>query len=226
MKKFILRSVLLTISCFGTAIHAEFAKPEANALPNTTANTPAATPGNTPIVDCKYVVPAGTTNVDEAILIQWAEKATKQSFDFKHDMIEKQLIDLKSCFTDSGWQSFNDALQKSGNIAAIKSQKLNVNSAVTGTSTLSKIKDNQWKINMPFEVVYQSEKETIKQSLIVDLMVERKTTGGLGIMQIVVAPQETKTATPSISSTPSASSTPSTTIKDDPANTKKTSTNK
>lgn len=213
MKKFILPSILLTILCSSTALNAENPQPAANSKPNTTT---AITPGNTPVVDCKYIIPAGTSDVDQAILIQWAEKATKQSFDFKHDMIDKQLIDLKSCFTDSGWKSFNDALQKSGNITAIKAQKLNVNSAVTGASTLAKIKDNQWKVNIPVEVVYQNEKENLKQSLVVDLMVERKTTGALGIMQIVVAPQETKTATPSTSPTPSSNTNPSTTTKKTP----------
>ncbi len=195
MKKFILPAVLLTLSCVGTASNAENVRPAPNSLKTITEKTPETTPQ----VNCNYTVPAGTPDIDNAILIQWAESATKQSFDFKHDRLEKQLDELKSCFTDSGWQSFKDALQKSGNVTAIKSQKLNVNSSVTGTSTLSKIKDNQWKVNIPFEVIYQNDKETLKQSLIVDLMVERKTSGQLGVMQIVVAPDETKTTAPNTS---------------------------
>jgi hypothetical protein len=185
MKKFILSSALISFSISGFA---EAPKPAANPATNPAGNTKV----SSAVIDCNYKIPASTAKIEDATLLQWSEKAAKQSFDFKHDMIDKQLVDLKACFTEAGWKSFSDALQKSGNLAAIKSQKLNVNSTLAGNATVAKVKDNEWKINVPLDVVYQNDKETLKQALIVDLLVGRKPTGDLGIMQIVVAPKDTK----------------------------------
>lgn len=153
--------------------------------PETTAS--ATTPSTPPKVDCSFKITPNSL-VDKAIILPWAEKATQQSFDFKYDAIDKQLTALKACYTDQGWQSFNDALQKSGNITAITSQKLTVSTSVSGTSRLTEVKDNQWKVNVPIEVLYQNDKDKITQSLNVDLLVGRKPSGDLGIMQIVVSP--------------------------------------
>ena len=140
-------------------------------------------------VDCSYKTPPQNTHIDQSIVTQWAEKATQQSFDFENESIDKQLAALKACFTDQGWQSFNDALLKSGNLNAIKSQKLAVSSMVNGKSTSSEIKENQWKISIPLQVVYQNDKEKLTQLLTVDLIVGRKiTSGDLGIMQMIASP--------------------------------------
>lgn len=68
-----------------------------------------------PKLDCTYRIPAETTHVEPSLVVQWAIKAVQQSFDFDYNSIDKQMLSLKSCYTDQGWQGFNDALQKSGN---------------------------------------------------------------------------------------------------------------
>lgn len=140
-------------------------------------------------IDCNYRIPAETTRVEQSLVIQWAEKATQQSFDFDHGTMDQQLSTLKACYTDQGWQSFNDALQKSGNMKAIQTQKLMVNGLVDGKSAITEIKENQWKLSIPLQVVYQNEKEKLTQLLNVDLIVGRKTSGDLGIMQIIASPR-------------------------------------
>ena len=158
--------------------------PDAKNASSTTVTPVAAKP-----MDCSYKTPPQTTHIDQSIVTQWAEKATQQSFDFENESIDKQLSALKPCYTDQGWQSFNDALQKSGNLNAIKSQKLAVSSMVNGKSTSSEIKENQWKVSIPLQVVYQNDKEKLTQLLIVDLIVGRKiTSGDLGIMQMIASP--------------------------------------
>ena len=162
----------------------------------TSATTPAKTPMQvTPItppqpIDCNYRIPAETTHIEQALVLKWAEKAAAQSFDFDYSTLDKQLLTLKSCYTDQGWQGFNDALQKSGNLNAIKSQQLMVSSMVNGTPTITELKENQWKVVLPLQVVYQNDKEKLTQPLTINLVVGRKISGDLGIMQMIATPRQ------------------------------------
>lgn len=174
----------------------------------TTTSTPAVTipPVTTPApavvmtppvqtIDCYYKTPITTSHIDAAIISEWSEKATRQSFTLDHSNITPQLAALKSCFTDQGWQSFNDALQKSGNINAMQKQQLNLSSMLDGKSTTTDVRENQWKVSVPLQVVYQNKKEKLTQRLTVDLIVGRKPSGDLGIMQMIASPQQTATST-------------------------------
>ncbi|KTC68262.1 IcmL-like protein [Legionella birminghamensis] len=142
------------------------------------------------VIDCNYRIPAETTQIEQALVIKWASKALQQSFDFDFNTIDQQLASLKNCYTDQGWQSFNDALTKSGNLQAIKAQKLMVSSMIDGQEQVIETKDNQWKITFPLQVVYQNDKEKLTQPLSVYLVIGRKITGDLGIMQMIASPRQ------------------------------------
>lgn len=137
------------------------------------------------VINCSYKIPAETKIVDQNLVKTWSEKATIQAFDFSPDTMDVQLEALKACFTEEGWLGFNSALDKSGNKKAIKTQKLSVSSLINGTVQLSELKENQWKLNLPLQVVYQNDKEKVTQLLNIDLTVGRKITGDLGIQQLV-----------------------------------------
>lgn len=140
-------------------------------------------------LDCNYRIAPSVTTVDQALVLRWAEKATVQSFDFDYNTMDSQLAALKLCYTDLGWQGFNDALQKSGNLNAIKSQQLMVSSMISGPGQITEVKENQWKISLPVQVVYQNNKEKLTQPLTVNLVVGRKVSGDLGIMQMIAMPR-------------------------------------
>ncbi len=181
------------------------------AAPIGTPNSPSSPPQPQ---NCSYRIPAETTHVEQAVVMKWAEKAAEQSFDFDHAKIDNQLSALKTCFTEQGWVGFNDALQKSGNLSAIKSQKLSVSSMINGESKISELKDNQWKVIIPMQVVYQNDKEKLTQPLTINLIVGRKVSGDLGIMQMIAIPQQTtkpttQNETPNAAA-PAASTPPST----------------
>lgn len=175
-------------------------QPVVTTSPAKPGTTPAATPTPaavtpTPVtveqpMNCQYHIPASTTKIETDLVQKWAEKATQQSFDLSAQQLDKQLEALKACYTTQGWQSFYDALQKSGNIKAIQNQNLMVSSMVNGTIDINAAKDNQWKIRIPLQVVYQNENEKLTQVLDIDLLVGRKPTGDLGIMQIIASPHQ------------------------------------
>ncbi|MGQ3891366.1 DotI/IcmL family type IV secretion protein [Legionella sp. CNM-4043-24] len=159
-------------------------------------------------INCLYKMPPKTAHVDPDLVQKWSEKAAQQSFDFDPAKMTEQLSALKACYTEQGWQSFYDALQKSGNIKAIQSQHLMVSSLVDGQIKVTEAKDNQWKVSMPLQVVYQNENEKLTQNLTVDLLVGRKPTGDLGIMQIIASPRQEIEADIKADSVPAASKKP------------------
>ena len=131
-----------------------------------------------------------TAVIEPTLLLQWATAAALQSFHFNPTTLETELLTLKPCYTDLGWQGFNDAWKKSGNIDAIKSKQLTVSSQPDGKATFEAIKDknNQWKVSLPIQVTYQNKQQKIIQRLTVDLTISRQASGDLGIMQLIAVP--------------------------------------
>ncbi|CAM2960379.1 IcmL-like protein [Legionella steigerwaltii] len=217
MKNTLLWGTLFAL--LGTQVHAENTQPVTpppqtpsalKPVPATPTkpgqNLPSVNPAATPAapINCEYKIPPETKTIDQSLVMKWAMKAVTQAFDFNPNNLDAQLQKLQACFTEQGWTGFNTALQKSGNLDAIKSQKLTVSSQVDGQVVVTEAKDNQWKINLPLQVVYQNEKEKVTQLLSVDVTIGRKMTGDLGITQMIAAPRGTVTQEKPQSSTPNA----------------------
>lgn len=186
MRKALLSTALVSILC--SSVHSE----------NTTLPTQTAAPASVPIavqtapvINCNYPIPTTIKTIDETTLSTWASKAVVQSFEFTPSEVDEQLKRLKPCYTDLGWQGFHDALEKSGNIKSIQTQALTVSSQIEGKLTIKPVKENQWKITFPLQVVYQNTKERLTQLLNIDLLIGRKINGDLGIMQIIAIPKDT-----------------------------------
>lgn len=141
-------------------------------------------------MNCDYKIPAGTKTIDSNVVKEWAQKAAVQSFDFDFNSVDQQLSSLQACYTPQGWKGFNEAMDKSGNIKTIKDKQLKVTSQLDGETNFAQMKDNQWKVSMPIQVLYQNDKEKLTQLLNVTLTIGRKTTGELGIMQLIAVPRQ------------------------------------
>lgn len=186
-----MRKLLLPIALANLLHTTVFAAPGESAPATPPPGTPSAS-----VIDCSYRIPADTNNIDQSVIKTWATHAALQSFNFKFDTIDQQITSLKACYTDQGFTGFNDAMQKSGNIATIKSQQLTVNSQVGADVVVMPVKENQWKVTIPLSVLYQNAKEHLSQQLTVELLVGRKMSGDLGIMQMIATPTHTAKATP------------------------------
>lgn len=172
--------------------------PEVQAPKETPApaqTTPASTAVQTKPVNCDFHLAANTTDISTALVVDWAKMAAGRCFDFDYEKLDEQLAALKSCFTERGWQSFNDALQKSGNINAIRSEKLHVNGMPEGKEQVTAIDTNQWKVEFPISVVYQNEQEKITQSLKMMMTIGRKPNGDFGIVQLIASPDKNQAPT-------------------------------
>lgn len=224
MKKTLLWSALFAVLC--NPLQADTTPPSPTAV--NPAPTPSAKPTNNtqsqpvtqtiqpipvqqvapnPVINCDYAIPASTKVIDQTVILTWSEKATVQSFDFDPANIDAQFVTLKNCFTDPGWAGFNSALQQSGNLDAIKSQKLRVSSQIDGKAQITEAKDNQWKVTVPLQVVYQNEQEKVTQLLTINLTIGRKIKGDLGIMQMIASPRTAVGSAPANTTTPASSGT-------------------
>lgn len=187
-----------------------------NGAPINTPSSVSAAPATatpTATIDCSYHIPAEQKKIDSALITQWAEKAALQSFTFTPTTIDSQLETLKACYTEQGWKGFYEALQKSGNVESIKTQSLNVSSQTDGTANINAVKDDQWKVTLPIQVVYQNNKEKVTQHLAVGLLVGRKPNGDLGIMQLVATAKPEENTQPANTNTETpANPTPSTPV--------------
>ncbi|GGI92968.1 DotI/IcmL family type IV secretion protein [Legionella impletisoli] len=164
--------------------------------PATTPEAAAATQANQPI-SCEYKIPPEKTDVSESLIKSWAEFATVKAFELDAPTLDQQMATLEKCFTKQGWEGFKTALDKSGNLKAIQAQNLTVSSQVDGNIVVNPAKENQWKVTIPLEVVYQNQQQRLTQLLSVDVLIGRKVTGDLGIMQMIAIPRvagEAKTA--------------------------------
>lgn len=240
MKNTILWGALITLIGTQVQVHADVAQPASpstqapNTLASPQAQTPpvqslptvnSAQPVPPPVINCDYKIPP-ETKIDQSLVITWSEKAVTQAFDFDPNKLDEQLQKLEACFTEQGWTGFNTALQKSGNLEAIKSQKLTVSSQVMGQAIVTEAKENQWKLNLPLQVVYQNDKEKVTQLLSIDVTIGRKITGDLGIIQMIAAPRNTEKSsnsnTPNTTPSSNSGTTPATTT---PATTTSPTTN-
>jgi len=197
MKKIILRGLFLAFVSTSSLYAADDQQPtnDTNATPDAAAapSTPAqavtqTSPQTPPEINCDYTIPENTKNISKELVLTWAKNAAKQSFNFDHKQITQQITNLQKCYTEQGWKGYSDALEKSGNLTAIKNQNLNVSSTVSGQPTLKDVQENQWKVSIPMQVVYQNDKEKLTQELNVDLLIGRKTDGNLGVMQLIAMP--------------------------------------
>ncbi|HHT0594538.1 TPA: DotI/IcmL family type IV secretion protein [Legionella anisa] len=151
-------------------------------------------------INCNYKIPGEITEINEDLVIKWAEYAATQSFDFNAASLETQLQKLQSCYTAKGWANFKSALEKSGNIQAIKSQDFMMSSKVDGQIKLIRTRNNQWSIELPLQVVYQNKQVKVTQFLNVNLTMGREHTGEFGVSRIIATlkdPVNTNTVTPS-----------------------------
>ncbi len=168
--------------------------PATSSSGSNTTTTPSVAPAETTslnpdTIDCNYHISAKDSVSTQLVKI-WTEKAVVQSFDYSSSNIDYKLQNLKTCFTDVGWVGYTTALDQSGNLSAIRSQKLTVSSQVDSPAVVNLIKDNQWKVSLPIEVVYQNQQDKVTQLLNIEVVIARKVSGDLGIQQIIASPRK------------------------------------
>lgn len=141
------------------------------------------------------LVPLNQPNLQTNALLQWATEAGTAAYTFNFVNYRKSLQDVRQYFTKRGYQNFLKALTDSRNLEAVKTKKLVVSAVPTGAPVVLKEGVTStgryaWQVQFPMLLTYQSASDTIKQSIIVTMLITRIPTleseKGVGIASFVV----------------------------------------
>lgn len=126
-------------------------------------------------------------------VIQWTARALTTAYTLSFANYSQQLNDMKPQFTTDGWESFNQALSRTGFIENLIGGKY-VTSAVpaaapTIVSEGTVLRSYGWRVQMPMTISYRSSGVDQTQSITVEVTVVQRPAvenpSGLGIAQII-----------------------------------------
>lgn len=123
------------------------------------------------------------------LVMEFAQKATIESFTYNHKEKKVQWFELEKCYTQMGWKSFVSAVSRSGNNQSILDEKLFVSAKLAGKPKLLAVNEiaPSWKIMVPVKVKYENETHYLMQDLKVKLVISIEKQH-LGIDQIIATP--------------------------------------
>lgn len=138
------------------------------------------------------LVPLSRPNKTNDAVNQWAADISRKAYSFDFVHWKSQLGDLSQFFTENGYKQFLSALKTSGNVEAVRAKRL-VGAAIANPPVITAegIVNGvyMWKIEVPLQVSYTSAEETINQSLLISMTVERTNTikneHGLAVDQFI-----------------------------------------
>lgn len=158
--------------------------------------TIAATTEGTTTNDVAQKTDLSQPNQSDRAVLAWAnlQAVALYTYDFKNYRSEIQK--LSGSFTDSGWDQFLSALQKSHNLDAVKAKKLIVSAVAAGAPVILQKsvlnKAYSWRVQMPMVVTYKSPGEFTQQKVVVTMLISRTSSVnapiGVAISQFVVGP--------------------------------------
>ena len=67
---------------------------------------------------------ANSSIANDDQVINWATNSVISTYSYNALSYEKQMTDLSSLFTTKGWENFENALKKSGNLESVKKNQL------------------------------------------------------------------------------------------------------
>jgi len=151
---------------------------------------------NTPTsqdIRCTSTVPDYSEKAKLRFIKDWATYVAQNSFSLNHDDLENHLKQLQFCYSSSGWNQFNQALHKSGNLNLINQHHLKANTDVIGPIEVNHHpKYSSWTAMIPMRVVYQNQTQRISQEMNVHLTINQQSDNHLAVIQIVGRPTDKK----------------------------------
>lgn len=157
--------LILSVILIGSIIYkAVFPGEEKFYATMTTGQVVPLSPLDEPVVTNKYI-------------LEWSIRATRAALNLDFVNYSKQLQSASEYFTSSGWSAFSGALDKSGLLEAVKSQKLMM-SAVVPKSPIIRFNGiisgrHIWRISMPVLVTFGSASDQRQRQMDVTMIISR-----------------------------------------------------
>ena len=130
---------------------------------------------------------------------EWVEKATTSTMTFSFDSYKEKLQENSAYFTQKGWKSFSEALQKSRTIDYLVQDHLVLKTSIGDFSQTSvKLIKNEsavkeWEIMIPLKLEYSSPQGKKIQNLLTTITAKQSSeiqNDGLGIEQWIALPHD------------------------------------
>ncbi|WP_454783326.1 DotI/IcmL/TraM family protein [Legionella sp. WA2022007384] len=145
-------------------------------------------------------IPLTEPNQSDIAVATWANEAIVSAFSYNFVNYNEALQNLSVYFTTEGYKNFQQALDKSNNLEAVKAKRLIVSAVATRAPIiLQKGLLNgvySWRVQMPTLVTYQSSTEFSQQNNLVTILIVRVPTlnapKGIAISQFVVGEYKDK----------------------------------
>jgi len=142
------------------------------------------------------MVPLKKPIINSQNLLQWAGEAAVAAYTYDVANYKKEFEEVaQEYFTQEGGEAFLTALEDSGAIDRLVSEKLVVTSVVNGTPLLLKegiiLGDKVWRVQVPILVNFQSASEVRTEFYIVSMLIKSVPpnikASGIGISQFKVS---------------------------------------
>ena len=130
-------------------------------------------------------------NMEKTTITNWAERSVAQVMTFGFNDVEKRFASSISLFTKQGWDSFEEALLKSGMLEDMQDKQLVFTAVPLKTSVLVKeglvVDRYTWEFDIWLLITYRAGKKKGKVKKKVNVIVERIPTrenpAGIGISE-------------------------------------------
>lgn len=115
--------------------------------------------------------------VTDEFITQWAALTTRAVFNLNFSTYQQELNELKNKFTLDGWEKMYTALQSSGLIDSMVSNKLIISSVVSGAIVIVSryiVRGRYtWRVQMPLLVKFTSASESRQRQYLVTMDIQR-----------------------------------------------------
>ncbi|NKC23480.1 type IVB secretion system apparatus protein IcmL/DotI [Ochrobactrum oryzae] len=141
------------------------------------------------------LIPLDQPHLSAAEIATYAAEAVTRSFTYSFATYQQDFQDAQQYFTKpQGWNSFVDAVQKSGTLELVKNRRLNT-TAIAQRAVIVRQYNGvyEWIVQMPVRVTYQSASEVTGQNLMVTITLQRLQSyehpRGAAISRFLAAPE-------------------------------------
>ena len=115
--------------------------------------------------------------ITQPFILQWSEMTTQIIYNISFDQYQQQLAVAKDRFTPGGWDKMMSALQSSGLLTNLVSNRLIMNSVVSGTPVIigRMIVNGRftWRVQLKLLVTFTGASGAVKREQLVTMDIQR-----------------------------------------------------
>ena len=136
--------------------------------------------------------------ITSVFIVQWSALTVQYIFNLSFDTYQQQLAAAKPSFTPDGWASMSRALQSSGLLKNLVTEKLIMSAVISGTPIIiaRMIVHGRytWRVQMPVLIKFRSASAETQRHFLITMNVQRMptldTSQGIQVVDFAAAPAQ------------------------------------